>query len=505
MVEEKNIQNRRFILGQYFTRPEICEHIVSRIDFADAIAIEPSFGSGNFIHALAARNIPTIGIELDRTVYDEALQTRYACVTLYNANFYDFSYETHKRLIFVGNPPYRTPAYSLTTHRDFIARLTRKYQVSGIREEAVFFILHTLDLILQSPTQTGEIHYIVPLSIVKNNSKFFQRFKQLLKEHCEFIGISTIRGTEFENVAQELICLSLRVCPHSPQETVTVDGKSVSLDAFLCLQQRDIIPFQKIFRKTYLGSVPCESLLMSIVGESKEHFRSRLCALIRAEHLDRQSLYEHLQYNGRFHLKLFEKPFSDPAVQAKLDILLSYIANIKEKPDILQAFEDLENYKEINGRNHIHYYFRCPRLKQKKNFVYELNPHPGPSFYFTGNPSHNSSDYFGFCNYDINRNVSPGANRTVPLENLEENLTPFFKRWWRERTEEPFSTIFEYIQYIAKTSWYKRRKASCQRFYFGIPAFFVPRQNRTPTFEIPEITVDIPEDTSIQGELNLTT
>ena len=49
MVEEKNVQEKRFILGQYFTRPEICDRIVRKIDFGDSIVIEPSFGTGNFI------------------------------------------------------------------------------------------------------------------------------------------------------------------------------------------------------------------------------------------------------------------------------------------------------------------------------------------------------------------------------------------------------------------------------------------------------------------------
>lgn len=490
MVEEKNIQDKRFVLGQYFTRPDICTAIVNRIDFSDAVAIEPSFGEGSFIRALVSKAVPVIGIELDESIYDEATFKEYENITLRHGNFYDFTYDSDKRLIFVGNPPYRTPAYSLSTHKAFIASLTRKYKVLGIREEAVFFILHTIDIILHSQRKSGEIHYIVPISIVKNNSKFFQRFKVFLKEQCEFLNVMTIHGTEFENVAQELVCLSLRVGKHKPQEEVVVDGERVLLDDFLCLSQNDIIPFQKIFKRTYLGSVPCESVLMSISGESREHFRDRLCKIISEESLDRRKLYQLLQFNGMFHLKLFEKPFDNPAVQAKLDIILSYVANMKEKDGIIQEFRNLENYKEINGRHEVLYYFRCARLKEGKNFVYELNPNPCPSFYFTGNPSHSSSDYFGFCKYDVNRNVSPGANRTVPVADIDENLTDFFKAWWREHTDEPFRNIFEYIQYIASTGWYRRRKENNKRFYFGIPAYFVKKSDRNNGFDIPEATVN---------------
>lgn len=486
MVEEKNIQEKRFILGQYFTRPEICERIVQGIDFRDAIVIEPSFGTGNFIKALAPLAKTVIGVELDEDLFSNETFHEYENVAIHNKNFYDFSCNASSKMVFVGNPPFRTPAYSLTTHKSFISRLTKKYNVLGIREEAVFFILHTIDIILNSKFGEGEIHYIVPISIVKNNSKFFQRFKVFLKETCEFLNITTIKGAEFDNVAQDLICLSLRVAKHEPQKFVSIDEQKVLLDDFLCLTQDDIIPFQKIFKQTYLGSVPCESVLMSISGESKEHFRDRLCSIIREKDLDKSKLYDLLQYKGRFHLKLFDKPYEDMAVQAKLDIILSYILNMKEKENIIEDFMEIDNYKEINGRHEVLYYFRCKRLKIRKNFVYELNPNPGPSFYFTGNPSHSSSDYFGYCNYDINRNVSPGANRTVPLANIEDNLTDFFKKWWRSNTSEPYDAIFEYIKYIASTSWYRKRKENNKRFYFGVPYYFVKTENRTPDFEIPE-------------------
>lgn len=115
---------------------------------------------------------------------------------------------------------------------------------------------------------------------------------------------------------------------------------------------------------------------------------------------------------------------------------------------------------------------------KNKNFVYELNPNPCKSFYFTGNPSHSSTDYFGFCDYDINRNVSPGANRTVPITNIEDNLTNTFKKWWKTNTNEPFSEIFNYIIYVSKTLWYKERTQNNKRFYFGIPFSFIPKENR---------------------------
>jgi len=488
MIELKNVQDKKFVLGQYFTRPDICDSIVRRIDFRDALVVEPSFGSGNFLRAL--RHLPNrlIGIELDEELVTQLDGVEN--VEVRNQDFYDFRIDSDNELCFIGNPPFRTPAYSLATHKDFILALTRKYDVLGLREEAVFFILHTIDLILESKRRTGELHYILPKCILKNNSKFFQRFKRFLTEKCIFKSIVSIDGYEFDGVNQDLICLSLRVDEnHPPQTTVLVDGDKADLVEYLCLEENDIIPFQKIFKKTYLGSVPCESLLMSVTGEPVESLKSRLCKIIGDQGINPRSLYERLQYQGRFHLKIFDKPFEDTSVQDKLAIILSYVKNIQQKSGILAEFEKDDNYKEINGRSEVQYYFRCAKLKPGKNFVYELNPHPCKSFFFTGNPSSSSTDYFGFCDYDINRNVSPGANRTVPVEDIESNLTDSFKRWWRANTEEPFSDVFKYIIFVSQTQWYKERKRSHKRFYFGIPPAFISLQNRDAGVQIPDVEI----------------
>lgn len=490
MIELKNVQNLKFILGQYFTRPGICADVVRRINFGNSMVIEPSFGTGNFLRAISHLPNKKVGIELDAALFS-ALPTMHG-IRLLNENFYDFKIDSQSELLFLGNPPYRTPAYSLTTHKEFIFSLTRKYNVLGLREEAVFFILHTIDIILSSRCRTGEIHYILPKCILKNNSKFFNRFKQFLMEKCYFLSVVSIDGDEFDGVNQDLMLLSLRVDEHHQvQMTVEVDGKNVPIKDFLFVEENDIIPFQKIFKRTYLGSVPCESLLMSVAGEPVEHFRDRLCKIIEDNSLDAKRLYDLLQYNGMFHLKIFDKPFANKDVQKKLKIILSYVRNIQEKADILLEFRNIDNYKPINGRTSMHYYFRCLKLKKGKNFVYELNPNPCNSFFFTGNPSSNSTDYFGFCEYDINRNVSPGANRTVPVVNIESNLTESFKRWWREHTDESFKNVFEYIIFISKTQWYRARKRSHKRFYFGIPPAFIPMDNRNTNIDIPrEIVPD---------------
>ena len=84
-------------------------------------------------------------------------------------------------------------------------------------------------------------------------------------EQSHFIKITSLKGAEFDGVAQDLIFLSLDIKPNATaiasglwstagkQEFVTVDGEKVLLEDYLCLANDDSIRFHKIFKKTYLG------------------------------------------------------------------------------------------------------------------------------------------------------------------------------------------------------------------------------------------------------------
>lgn len=482
MIEYNNVQENKNKLGQFFTPVEICKDIVDRfIDVNDSdCIIEPSFGSGNFLIELYNKfpSNDIIGIELDDELFN-SFSKKYPDKLLYNINFYDFKYTKQNKVIFVGNPPYRTPAFSLKTHKKIVMDLFKSSNVSGIREESVIFLLMTIDIIKKNNID-GEIHYILPMSMFKNNSKFFTKFKQYLKDNCIFKSGFSIIGQKFDNVSQELVYIHLLVpntnkCANN--EFIFNDTK-ISVDEFLCLND-DSINFMQIFKKTYLGSVPCESLLMSVGDESVDHFKDRLVSIIENKNIDRDILSALLKYEGRYHLNILNSSKDKNAKDKKLDIILSYVKCIQKKDGILDEFRNIKNYKPITVRNgKTRFYFRCDELKYNTNFVYNLNPNPCRSFYFTGNPSHSSTDYFGFCEYDVNRNVSPGANRTVPIENIEENITEWFYSWWKSNTDEPITEIFNYIIYVSKTEWYKKQKKLRKRFYFSIPKKFIDRSER---------------------------
>ena len=102
-----------------------------------------------------------------------------------------------------------------------------------------------------------------------------------------------------------------------------------------------------------------------------------------------------------------------------------------------------------------------------------LNSSPKPSFYFTGNPTKISTDYFGYTEYDVNRNSSPGALRTVPIENIQNNIKDEFIAFWEENTNRPITDIFQYLLSVSKSEWWVKRKKRLNKQYFCIPKYII--------------------------------
>jgi len=473
MLEQKNIQNKKYQLGQFFTPETLVDEILPIINITSKIIIEPSFGDCGFITPMIKffPDQEIIGIELDEEYYKKGL-IKFPNLVLYNKNFYDMDTELDlytKEIAFVGNVPFRSPAYSLSTHADYVKKLSHKYGVTGIKEEAVFFIIKTADLII-SKKLNGSIHYIIPKSLITNDSKFYKQFKSFLKKYFKIVSVTDIDPKKFDNVAQDLIFLQMRYDVAAlGNYMINHNGTQEPVDSVIQLEEVDI-PFHKIFKKTYLGSVPAESFLFSVPGETKLEFCNRLSNIFNNE-TTIETLKNNLKFNGKYHLKVL----SDKDIQkvdAKLVQIYEYIKCIKNSVD-LSIFSDINNYKPINHRKEIRYYFRHISLRGK-NFVYEINPNPGPSFYFTSNPSSGSTDYFGYCSYDISRNSSPGCCRTVPLDNIEDNLVAEFKTYWNTNTNNlPYRYVFGYIKYVASLPWYKTQKKLRKRFYFCLPRNFI--------------------------------
>jgi hypothetical protein len=455
------------ILGQYNTSIEGTDMILSEFCKTNisknTLFIEPSFGSGNFIKSFRKKyNNPILGVEIDQDVFQK-LDENIKNIKTFNDNFYDFeidkSYlENINDILFVGNPPYRTPALSLKDRRSEIDRLKKLYKIDGIKEECVFFILKTYDVIFNTG-KDADVYYILPKTIFQNPTKAFKSFYNFLNDKFNIVSVDDIDKKYFENVSQNLILVHFST--KIKCDKIKHNGESMSTDDFLG-ENTSIIPFNKIFKKTYLGSVPAESFLLSCKDESKEQFIERIKSIF-FEITNIQNLKQKLTFNNKHHLSKID--------DKKLSIILSYINEIKDKFDI-DIFKNEDNYKKIKHRNEYRFYFRHDSLK-KVSFVYIINSNPCESFYFTSNPTSISTDYFGYTDYDANRNSTPGGLRTVPIENMESNLTDDFKLYWSKNTNLPYSRLYEYMLFVSKSDWYKNIKKTYGKFYFGIPVQFL--------------------------------
>jgi hypothetical protein len=453
-VTFKDLKKKKNQLGQFMTPDEISQDMINNNEYKGLI-IEPSFGLGSFLYKLETKypNNPIIGIEFDTELF-----TQYKGKSLvYNESFYKFTLPAEleiEHISFVGNPPYRTPAFSLSSDdKPRVKELIKKYKLTGVKEEAVFFIAHAVDLILHANV-SGTIHWVLPKTIFENSSSAFNNFRKFLNQYApvtEIVDISTV----YPDVAQPL-CIAKFVVNQTPTANITDS-----------LVLRDTIEFQEIFKRTYLGSVPCESILLSSRGESLASFRRRLFKIF----LRNEPLETGLLYNNEYHLRAL----SSPNAKEKFKILNEYVKEIKEKINLIE-FAKLKNYKPIAHRKETRWYFRHQDLT-RVSFIYIINSNPTKSFFFPGNPTKTSTDYFGYCDYDVNRNSSPGANRTIPIDNIEDNITDKFKLYWSKNTNEPISKIFEYILHVSKSEWYREYKSKYQRFYFGVPKEFMSDWN----------------------------
>lgn len=467
----KGLKNKKDELGQFNTSQKLTDQICSLMNIKNnSVIIEPSFGSGNFLQSIKKKiknYKEIIGIEIDPDVFKKIKG-----VKTINKNFYDFKFsniDKNDYFVFIGNPPYRTPAISLKTHKKLVETLFSLYHVKGIKEEAVIFLLYTYHL-FKTNSIDGEIHYILPKTIFFNPTPMFRSFYNFLRKNLKIVKLEDVDQNNFEGVNQDLVFASFKV---------DIEGKSENYKFFYNKSEKkfddfigedvNTISYKKIFKKTYLGSVPAESFLLSCKNESLDNFKERICKIFDTEtKVTESNLIELLSYNGEPHLQALKNKNPE-----KIKTVLAYIEEIKNNKNIdKNIFLNSSNYKPIVHRKESRFYFRHESLK-KVSFIYIINSKPTKSFFFTCNPNKISSDYFGYCDYDVNRNSSPGGIRTVPIKGIENNLTENFKIWWDKNSNGlPYTEVFEYLLYISKSEWYKEQKKKYNKMYFGIPKIF---------------------------------
>src|SRR5271170_6533107 len=110
ILAQKDIPNKQNLLGQFFTPDNVVSFCLDKIKCTNYI-IEPCCGTGNFLKQIKSRyKSKILAIELDNTLIKDVLIE----------NFYDHEEIFTEPITFIGNPPYHTPALSLTNRRIFI-------------------------------------------------------------------------------------------------------------------------------------------------------------------------------------------------------------------------------------------------------------------------------------------------------------------------------------------------------------------------------------------------
>lgn len=176
LKNSKYMDNKREILGQYFTKSEIVAKLLDLLfsykEYSKLISIlEPSFGTGNFINELKNKGYKNItGYEIDNEL------------TSNPADFFQTSLDEKFDLI-VGNPPFTK--YNLKDSYYYAS----KYKKSKIKPELYLdfsdikndkqkienaFILKSLK---QLKNQDSSIGFVLPISFFIKNRNIFVKNK----------------------------------------------------------------------------------------------------------------------------------------------------------------------------------------------------------------------------------------------------------------------------------------------------------------------------------------
>jgi adenine-specific DNA-methyltransferase len=188
--------------GQFFTEREMCESIlktINNIKKISGLALEPSFGSGNFIEELSKYDIDIDAIEIDKKHFNAYSNPG---VNLINIDFLDF--ETEKKYDFIiGNPPYIELCYSFYTKKQQELIKNKYDNISNGRINLVhIFMKKSMEII----NDDGIIAYLLPSSIL--TSPTYKKIREYIFNNFKVEHL--IEDVSFKGVAIKVCLLILR-------------------------------------------------------------------------------------------------------------------------------------------------------------------------------------------------------------------------------------------------------------------------------------------------------
>jgi len=258
---KQEVSNKKFVLGQYFTRIEIVERTINLIldykGYERKIRIlEPSFGTGNFMRILKEKGFANIeGCEIDKRFTQKPI------------DFFQYPLEEKFNLI-IGNPPftkynikesyYHPQKYLFGKLRPEKYLTNRQAKKEKLRIENAF-ILKSIKHLKDDDSSIG---FVLPISFfIANKNK--QTKKELLKKFRTIVIYQNDKKWVDEPIP---CCFTIFTNTESFKDKIVLlyeDGKKVEevLDKSNLLD-KELIPKSFLYKKNnHIEGIPLSKFL----------------------------------------------------------------------------------------------------------------------------------------------------------------------------------------------------------------------------------------------------
>lgn len=174
--------------GIYFTPKEIRDKLLSKINTTPNRVLEPSFGSGEFIHDIIAKYPKAYidAVELNEDFYNSVHKSiDYNKLSLFNKDFIQFETQNQYDLV-IGNPPY------------VVSKIKNPNCYSGRGNLFVLFIYLCLTKHLK---KDGILAFIIPTSFM--NCVYYEPCRKYIYENCRILCAEVMNEGKWLDTCQK--------------------------------------------------------------------------------------------------------------------------------------------------------------------------------------------------------------------------------------------------------------------------------------------------------------
>lgn len=183
--------------GVFFTPKSIRNFFLDE-DFSGMSVLEPSFGSGEFIHDIlekTPKDCRIMGVELSETIYNRSLETLSGYKNVLKLICGDFiSLEINERFDrIIGNPPYKS---IMGKKKDKDIYRNKYPQLEGKFDLYILFIIKCLSLLKKG----GVLKFVIPTSFI--NVMSYNNVRKFIVENYTIVNIIHFSTNKWLNTTQ---------------------------------------------------------------------------------------------------------------------------------------------------------------------------------------------------------------------------------------------------------------------------------------------------------------